>query len=222
MLGIYRKMHIPHDPLYYEKYFFRARRSGFSRFRHEVRQGRHARLLGSMVSRRRSPDGVEGGGSTRLPDGDRLASARKGRVRQIAARRLGNDSARRMPSPMASTSRRSIASASNRRPRVGWSSGARRSSATRLVSCCSAASHAEEQIIVVACDRRRMEDVRRNWPFFRDRRDGCLWRSVARLARLMRIILKKKTVNSCRAASWAAEAAHAPVEPVTPSASMRG
>jgi N-carbamoylputrescine amidase len=32
------------------------------------------------------------------------------------------------------------------------------------------ASHDREEILVVACDRRLMEDVRRNWPFFRDRR----------------------------------------------------
>ena len=32
------------------------------------------------------------------------------------------------------------------------------------------ASHDREEILVVACDRRLTEDVRRNWPFFRDRR----------------------------------------------------
>jgi N-carbamoylputrescine amidase len=28
----------------------------------------------------------------------------------------------------------------------------------------------QEEILVVECDRRRIEEVRRNWPFFRDRR----------------------------------------------------
>jgi N-carbamoylputrescine amidase len=32
------------------------------------------------------------------------------------------------------------------------------------------ASHDKEEILVVNCDRKLMEDVRRNWPFFRDRR----------------------------------------------------
>jgi N-carbamoylputrescine amidase len=27
-----------------------------------------------------------------------------------------------------------------------------------------------EEVLVVTCDRKLMEDVRRNWPFFRDRR----------------------------------------------------
>ena len=32
------------------------------------------------------------------------------------------------------------------------------------------ASHDKEEVLVVTCDRKLMEDVRRNWPFFRDRR----------------------------------------------------
>ena len=32
------------------------------------------------------------------------------------------------------------------------------------------ASHDKEELLVVTCDRKLMEDVRRNWPFFRDRR----------------------------------------------------
>jgi len=32
------------------------------------------------------------------------------------------------------------------------------------------ASTDREEILVVECDRRRIEEVRRNWPFFRDRR----------------------------------------------------
>jgi N-carbamoylputrescine amidase len=32
------------------------------------------------------------------------------------------------------------------------------------------ASHDREEVFVVTCDRKLMEDVRRNWPFFRDRR----------------------------------------------------
>ena len=32
------------------------------------------------------------------------------------------------------------------------------------------ASHADEELLVVPCSRSHMLDVRRNWPFFRDRR----------------------------------------------------
>jgi N-carbamoylputrescine amidase len=31
-------------------------------------------------------------------------------------------------------------------------------------------SRTEEEILVVECDRGRIEEVRRNWPFLRDRR----------------------------------------------------
>ena len=36
-LGLYRKMHIPDDPLYYEKFYFTPGDLGFRSFRHEVR-----------------------------------------------------------------------------------------------------------------------------------------------------------------------------------------
>jgi N-carbamoylputrescine amidase len=32
------------------------------------------------------------------------------------------------------------------------------------------ASHEQEELLIVECDRHRIEDVRRNWPFWRDRR----------------------------------------------------
>jgi N-carbamoylputrescine amidase len=32
------------------------------------------------------------------------------------------------------------------------------------------ASNEREETLVVECDRRRIEEVRRNWPFLRDRR----------------------------------------------------
>jgi N-carbamoylputrescine amidase len=32
------------------------------------------------------------------------------------------------------------------------------------------ASASEEETLIVECDRRRLEETRRNWPFFRDRR----------------------------------------------------
>jgi N-carbamoylputrescine amidase len=32
------------------------------------------------------------------------------------------------------------------------------------------ASHEREEVLVVDCDRAESEAVRRNWPFFRDRR----------------------------------------------------
>jgi N-carbamoylputrescine amidase len=50
LLGIYRKMHIPDDPLYYEKVYFTPGDLGFQGVANEVRQNRRSCLLGSMVS----------------------------------------------------------------------------------------------------------------------------------------------------------------------------
>ena len=59
--GLYRKMHIPDDPLYYEKYYFTPGDLGFQAFETSVGTGRHARLLGPVVSRGRPADRPEGG-----------------------------------------------------------------------------------------------------------------------------------------------------------------
>src|SRR5271165_5830986 len=48
MLGKYRKMHIPDDPLYYEKFYFTPGDLGFE-FRHQVCTHRRADLLGPVV-----------------------------------------------------------------------------------------------------------------------------------------------------------------------------
>ena len=51
--GIYRKMHIPDDPLYYEKFYFTPGDLGFRAFDTRLGTHRHAGLLGPVVSRRR-------------------------------------------------------------------------------------------------------------------------------------------------------------------------
>ena len=92
--GLYRKMHIPDDPLYYEKFYFTPGDLGFRAFDTAVGTHRHAGLLGPVVSRRRAPDGAAGRRGAVLSDRDRLASGREGRVRRGAARRLAHHPAR--------------------------------------------------------------------------------------------------------------------------------
>ena len=91
--GRYRKMHIPDDPLYYEKYYFTPGDLGFQAFPTSFARVGHARLLGPVVSRSRPADGPEGGGDPLLSHGDRLASRREGRVRRGPGQRLGDDAA---------------------------------------------------------------------------------------------------------------------------------
>ena len=58
--GIYRKMHIPDDPLYYEKFYFTPGDLGLPRFRHRRRYARDSGLLGPVVSGRRTAHGAAG------------------------------------------------------------------------------------------------------------------------------------------------------------------
>jgi hypothetical protein len=55
--GVYRKMHIPDDPLYYEKFYF-APGIWVSGGGHRVWPRGHAGLLGPVVSRRCAADGA--------------------------------------------------------------------------------------------------------------------------------------------------------------------
>ena len=83
--GLYRKMHIPDDPLYYEKVLLHSRRPRLPRDRYHRRTPRHARLLGPVVSRRRAPDGVTGRTRAVLSHRDWLAPRGKSRIRPGAA-----------------------------------------------------------------------------------------------------------------------------------------
>jgi N-carbamoylputrescine amidase len=77
LLGVYRKMHIPDDPLYYEKFYFAPGDLGFRAW--PTRYGKIGvlRLLGPMVSRSGPPDRVAGGGNSVLSHRHRLASGEK-------------------------------------------------------------------------------------------------------------------------------------------------
>ncbi len=114
LLGIYRKMHIPDDPLYYEKFYFTPGDLGFKAFRHALRPHRHAGLLGPVVSRGRAPDGPAGRERPLLSHRHRLASGRESRVRRGAARRLAHHPARARH-----RQRRLCRGRQSRRPRKG-------------------------------------------------------------------------------------------------------
>ena len=85
LAGLYRKMHIPDDPLYYEKFYFTPGDLGFRALDTQRGTSGNAGVLGSMVSRRGAADGAAGSICTVLSDGDRLASFGESRVRRGAA-----------------------------------------------------------------------------------------------------------------------------------------
>ena len=73
-LGKYRKMHIPDDPLYHEKFYFTPGDLGFRAWDTALRQNRRLHLLGPMVSGSGAADGAQRRGNHFLSHGDRLAS----------------------------------------------------------------------------------------------------------------------------------------------------
>ena len=90
ILGIYRKMHIPDDPLYYEKFYFTPGDTGLPRLGHEVRK------IGVLICWDQwFPEGarltaLQGARDPLLPHRHRLAPVGEGRIRRGPARIAGN------------------------------------------------------------------------------------------------------------------------------------
>jgi len=169
LLGVYRKMHIPDDPLYYEKFYFTPGDLGFPNF--DTRYGR----IGVLVC-----------WDQWYPEGARLSSLRGANIlfyptaigwhpsekAQFGAAQL--DAWRTIQRSHAIANGIYVAAVN----RVGlegpadsglefWGSSFIADPFGQIVS---EASCNQEEILVAECDLRRMEEVRRNWPFLRDRR----------------------------------------------------
>ncbi len=171
--GLYRKMHIPDDPAFYEKFYFTPGDLGFRAFDTRFGQDRHAHLLGPVVPGGRAPHRAAGRGDPLLPDRHRLAPAREGRStaphqrdawqtiqreprhRERLLRRGGEPGRARSPA---------------RRARPASSSGARSFLCDPFGVVVAEASTDQEEILVAEVDVGRIEEVRRGWPFLRDRR----------------------------------------------------
>jgi N-carbamoylputrescine amidase len=169
LLGIYRKMHIPDDPLYYEKFYFTPGDLGFPNF--DTRYGR----IGVLVC-----------WDQWYPEGARLASLRGANI-LLYPTAIGWHPAEKAEFGAAQldawrTIQRSHAIANGvfvaAVNRVGfegpadsgiefWGSSFVADPFGQIIA---EASTDKEETLVVECDLRRMEEVRRNWPFLRDRR----------------------------------------------------
>ncbi len=169
LLGLYRKMHIPDDPLYYEKFYFTPGDLGFPNF--DTRYGR----IGVLVC-----------WDQWYPEGARLSSLRGANIlfyptaigwhpcekKQHGARQL--DAWRTIQRSHAIANGIFVAAVN----RVGfegppdnglefWGSSFVTDPFGQLLA---EASASREETLVVECDPQQMEEVRRNWPFLRDRR----------------------------------------------------
>ncbi len=169
LLGLYRKMHIPDDPLFLEKFYFTPGDLGFKVF------STPAAKVGTLVC-----------WDQWYPEAARLTALQGAEVifYPTAIGWHPREKAEFGEAQHAAweTSMRGHAIANGTYVagvnRVGhekivgeglefWGGSFISDPFGRIVK---KASHDREEILVATCDRKLMEDVRRNWPFFRDRR----------------------------------------------------
>src|SRR5579862_8533882 len=169
LLGIYRKMHIPDDPLYYEKFYFTPGDLGFPNF--DTRYGRI---------------GVQVCWDQWYPEGARVASLRGANIlfyptaigwhpsekQEFGAAQL--DAWRTIQRSHAIANGIYVA-AVNRVGLEGPADSGLEFWGHSFVSdpfgrVLAEGSAEKEEILIVECDPSQVEETRRNWPFLRDRR----------------------------------------------------
>ena len=172
-LGIYRKMHIPDDPLYFEKYYFTPGDLGFKVFdtsrgkvgtlvcwdqwypeaaRLTALQGAEVILYPTAIGWHPKEKEEYGEAQHGAWEASMRGHAIANGTYIAAANRIGHE----LPP--------------DGDPQGGlefWGQSFAYDPFGRLLK---RASHDKEEVVIVKCDRKLMEDVRRNWPFFRDRR----------------------------------------------------
>ena len=169
LLGTYRKMHIPDDPLYYEKYFFTPGDQGYRTF--DTRYGR----IGTLVC-----------WDQWYPEGARLTALQGAKVlfyptaigwhpSEKAQYGISQRDAWRTIQRAHAIANGVYVAAVNRVGHEGPPDGGLQFWGSSFVSdpfgvVLSEASEDVEEILVVECDLAHLESVRRHWPFLRDRR----------------------------------------------------
>ena len=169
LAGLYRKMHIPDDPLYYEKFYFTPGDLGFRAF--DTAHGR----IGVLVC-----------WDQWYPEAARLTSLH-GPTVLFYPTAIGWHPAEKQEFGAAQrdawrTVQRGHAIANgvyvaavNRVGHEGPADGGLEFWGSSFLAgpfgeVLAEASEADEEVLIAECDPRRLEEVRRNWPFLRDRR----------------------------------------------------
>jgi N-carbamoylputrescine amidase len=170
--GLYRKMHIPDDPLYYEKFYFTPGDLGFTA--HDTKFGR----IGTLVCWDQwYPEGAR---LTALKGADVLfyPTAIGWHPREKQQYGAAQASAWQTIQRAHAIANGVYVAACNRVGHEGaLSDGSGGIEFWGGSFVCDPfgvvlkeASRSDEEILIVECDRGRIEEVRRNWPFLRDRR----------------------------------------------------
>jgi N-carbamoylputrescine amidase len=169
MLGRYRKMHIPHDPLFYEKYYFTPGDLGFQSF-----ATRSARV-GTLVC-----------WDQWFPEAARLTALMGAEVivyptaigwhpREKAEFGTAQHDAWETSMRAHAIANGVFVAAVNRIGHEGPAGGGLEFWGASFACdpfgvVLKRGTHDREELLLVPCDRARLEDVSRNWPFRRDRR----------------------------------------------------
>ncbi len=169
LLGVYRKMHIPDDPLYYEKFYFTPGDLGFQNF--ETRFSR----VGVLVC-----------WDQWYPEGARITSLQGANVlfyptaigwhpSEKAEYGEAQLDAWRTVQRAHAISNGVFVAAVNRTGYEGSPESGLEFWGNSFVSdpfgrVMAQASTEKEEVLVAECDPKKMDEVRRNWPFLRDRR----------------------------------------------------
>jgi N-carbamoylputrescine amidase len=200
LVGKYRKMHIPDDPLFLEKYYFTPGDLGWKVFDTPAAKvgtlvcwdqwypeaARLTALQGAEVIFYPTAIGWHPKEKAEYGEAQHAAWETSMRGHAIAngtyvaaANRIGHE----LPIPPVAGAGQVPAAGAPVQPEGGgiefWGASFVSDPFGRLVR---RASHDKEEVLVVRCDRRLMEDVRRNWPFFRDRRIDAYSNIVKRVA----------------------------------------
>lgn len=169
LAGVYRKMHIPDDPLYYEKYYFTPGDLGFRSF--DTRFGKVAVLVCWDQWYPEAARLAALGGAQILFYPTAIGWHPAEKAEHGAAQ---HDAWRTIQRAHAIANGLYVAAVN----RVGYEGPPEHGLefwggsfvSDPFGQVLAESSHDKEETLIVECDPRRIEDVRRNWPFLRDRR----------------------------------------------------
>jgi N-carbamoylputrescine amidase len=169
LVGLYRKMHIPDDPLYYEKYYFTPGDLGFKMF--PTRHGN----LGVLVC-----------WDQWFPEAARLTALQGAQIliyptaigwhpREKAEFGVVQHQAWETTQRAHAIANGVYVAAINRVGHEGPKEGGLEFWGASFVSdpfgrILKRGSHDQEELVIQMCDSAQIEETRRNWPFLRDRR----------------------------------------------------
>jgi N-carbamoylputrescine amidase len=169
LAGTYRKMHIPEDPLYFEKYYFTPGDLGFRAF--DTRYARVAPLVCwdqwyPEAARLAALDGAQILCYPTAIGWHPSEKAAEGAAQHDAWRTIQRAHAIANGVYVAAVNRVGFEGP----PDAGLDFWGGSFVADPFGRVLAEAPHDREETLIVECDPRRIEEVRRDWPFLRDRR----------------------------------------------------